>query len=72
LQHGPGERQGNVDRTPPCRERKEEVQTRQQGQIYLQNVPAGRFSNFDFEKPSSFETMSKSYSCDIIFMTIPV
>ena len=39
LQHGPGGRQGDVDREPQDREGQEEVQARQQRQVHFKDVP---------------------------------
>ena len=42
LQHGPGERQGDVDRAAEARQGQEEGQAREQGPVHFQDVPEGR------------------------------
>lgn len=51
LQHGPGECEGDVDRSSQEWQGQEEVQTSKQGPLHLQDVPERRLCNRGAEKP---------------------
>ena len=52
LQHGPGGRQGDVDREPQDWQGQEEVQASQQGQVHLKDVPEGGLSHPCTQEPT--------------------
>lgn len=51
LQHGPGECEGDVDRSSQEWQGQEEVQTSKQGPLHLQDVPERRLCDCSAEKP---------------------